>query len=310
MSRITFVIMLAAAACSSTDSRDPIPPLPSSLVEAETVLEQHADSCLASVVGPRSAIASELDRRAPEIAQWLAAPQPDDEHYHRVRLGPIVVRELVKPLPASSGASTKDWVTLGKDLDSLRGAPIDAGWISFDENARGLFVDDWYRVRGGLDYSPEAASKRTAPGLAFRSDAIERFLGTLRVSLDPGPFADVTDALAAYIEPVWSSDRLVVRITWTKSNPDAFRFAVDDGPGGRSFVTVADGTVHLFSDVRATSIAHEFGHVLGFRDHYETTFDPTHCAYTQTADPNDLMADSSRGRVTDDEWNALDQTYP
>jgi hypothetical protein len=303
-------VVFAAACSSSPSDSSAIAPMPSSLVETETALEQSRDVCFASVGAQRRVIATELDRRSPEIEQWLATQPPEDAQYRRVQLGPIVVRELLHPLPPSPQSQSMDWGTLGVRLDAMGGTPIDAAWVSYNERARALFVDDWYRVRGGFDYSQAAASRRAAPGLMFLSYGVRRAGQQLIIKLDPGPFSEVTTALAGYIEPVWTSSRIQLQIEWAPGDPDAFRFVVDAGPGGRSFVSFTDATIHLFGDVRAHSIAHEVGHALGFRDHYQTTFDATRCTYQQTTDATDIMADSVRGSVTDDEWAALEEAYP
>jgi hypothetical protein len=37
---------------------------------------------------------------------------------------------------------------------------------------------------------------------------------------------------------------------------------------------------------------------------------PERCGYTEQSMPSDLMADSTSGAVTSDEWKVLDAQYP
>ncbi len=87
--------------------------------------------------------------------------------------------------------------------------------------------------------------------------------GTLKLEMDPTAFESVKDQLAGIIESVWKSDELRVVIDWVRE-PNAFQFLIEAGSGGRSYVVFKKKEVHLFNEVRARSIAHEVGHVLGF----------------------------------------------
>ncbi len=144
---------------------------------------------------------------------------------------------------------------------------------------------------------------RKNPGVK-RSDA-----GTLRLEMDPSAFSSVKEQLAGYIESVWKSDGLRVVLDWVQG-PNSFQFFIDAGSGGRSYVIFRKKEVHLYNEVRARSIAHEIGHVLGFYDHYYTRWDEKSCVYRTEFNLADLMSDSTVGQVQPESWNQLNEIYP
>ncbi len=144
-----------------------------------------------------------------------------------------------------------------------------------------------------------------------KNTSITRKGPELTLPLYPGIFSDVTEALANYSEPIWSSRNLKLKITWASRPDDSiFSLILGEHAGGRSYVSFKKQEVHLESDVRAKSIAHEIGHTLGFKDHYYTTWNGTECKYTTEYREDDLMSDAEFASVTDDEWQTLDSTYP
>ncbi|MGZ3708127.1 MAG: hypothetical protein ACXWPM_04790, partial [Bdellovibrionota bacterium] len=144
------------------------------------------------------------------------------------------------------------------------------------------------------------------------NSSIHRDGDKLMLPLDPGAFVGAESELAGYIEPVWTNEKLKLQIDWksAEGSTDVFKVIFEDAPGGRSYVAYANREVHLFSDIGVRSIAHEIGHVLGFKDHYYTIWQPLTCRYRTQSNDGDLMSSSSSGIVTDEEWKILDQTYP
>jgi hypothetical protein len=135
--------------------------------------------------------------------------------------------------------------------------------------------------------------------------------GELLLPLDPGPFAPSTELLSKTIESIWTSQSLKLKIQWMSSKPgsEIFRLLLGDTPDERSYVVGSDKTVHLFPNVRLTSIAHEIGHVLGFKDHYYTVWHPEQCSYIIQTNDEDIMSNPDKGMVTPDEWNELKARY-
>jgi hypothetical protein len=142
------------------------------------------------------------------------------------------------------------------------------------------------------------------PNVSLKND-------TLALSLDPGPFSPSQDFLAKTIETIWSSKNLKLKIQWAsaQSSPQIFKLLLGDTPGERSNISREEKTVQLFPNVRLKSIAHEIGHVLGFRDHYYTVWHPEKCSYVVQNNDEDLMSNPETGRVTPEEWNELKIHY-
>ena len=80
-------------------------------------------------------------------------------------------------------------------------------------------------------------------------------------------------------------------------------------PGERSYVTGVPKEVHLFPFTSTRAVAHEFGHVLGFKDHYYTMWNSDQCIYKVETNSGDLMSDSSSGSVTATEWSDIKKNY-
>ncbi|NDG83444.1 MAG: hypothetical protein EBX52_00210 [Proteobacteria bacterium] len=132
----------------------------------------------------------------------------------------------------------------------------------------------------------------------------------LRLPLDPGPLSeDEKKIVQSIIQKVWTKDGTArVQVEWKSKteNKDLFQILFHaDGIGKRPFVRFSDKTLNLFPLGRVRSIAHEFGHVLGFDDHYYTLWSAKTCAYIQESNDEDIMSNSSTGDVTDDEWKKL-----
>lgn len=134
----------------------------------------------------------------------------------------------------------------------------------------------------------------------------------LTLPLIAGVFNEAKDQLANYIFGVWNSPNLKLKISWIESDPlaYAFRIVFDLGPAGRSYVTWDSQSVHLMPYVRSRTIAHEIGHVLGFRDHYYTVWNPQKCEYQRQMNDQDVMSNSSLGSATVEEWQQIEANYP
>jgi len=140
--------------------------------------------------------------------------------------------------------------------------------------------------------------KRTASGIT-----------EIRLPLDPGPLTDEEKKIVqSIIEEVWTKKDAKIQLEWKSKNENKDLFQIlfhADGIGKRQFVSFRDNTLNLFPQGRARSIAHEFGHVLGFDDNYYTLWNSQTCAYTQESNDFDIMSNSSTGEVTDAEWKKL-----
>ncbi len=131
----------------------------------------------------------------------------------------------------------------------------------------------------------------------------------LRLAMDPGALGESEQGIMkSIIESIWAKDGVRIELGWQRTqNPfDLFEvFFHADSPGERPYVMPGNKTMHLFPGTRTRSIAHEFGHVLGFDDHYYTVWDPDRCLYIYETNDSDLMSNSASGEVTPEEWRTL-----
>jgi hypothetical protein len=127
--------------------------------------------------------------------------------------------------------------------------------------------------------------------------------------VNSGVFAGVEGRMAEYIEHFWRTSDLKLRIEWV-TRTDVYQVFLGQAAGERAFVDFGDRTIHFFPNNTNKTLAHEFGHVLGFRDHYFTRWRPETCAYDVQIDYRDLMSNSPTGVVTQAEWAKLRAAYP
>ncbi len=117
------------------------------------------------------------------------------------------------------------------------------------------------------------------------------------------------EQINSYVENFWSKSDFLFKLNWVEPIQGIFKMFFDiNSPGTRAYVSWNDQEVHLFPGTRTASISHEFGHVLGFRDHYYTMWNDQKCIYSTEGNTMDIMSDSL-GMVMQDEWNELKKNY-
>ena len=128
----------------------------------------------------------------------------------------------------------------------------------------------------------------------------------LKLALNPGSLKEgESKILEKSIEELWKNANTFLQVAWTTSDAGSNLFKVLfhlNEPGKRANTDPGDHSVNLYPGTRVRSVAHEVGHVLGFPDHYYTVWNEEKCSYTQYSITTDLMSDSQRGKVTDEEW--------
>lgn len=132
------------------------------------------------------------------------------------------------------------------------------------------------------------------------------------INLDASNFSDEDRALLEKtITETWNNTENSVSINWKKSTPSMplFRFLFSMEPNNRSYVNFGLKEIHLFPFTAVRTIAHEFGHVLGFDDHYYTIWDSEKCEYRAQFNEEDIMSGSDTGDVTAQEWESLFEQY-
>jgi len=131
---------------------------------------------------------------------------------------------------------------------------------------------------------------------------------TIIVPMNAGPLTGHEALLDSIIVPVWSSRGINVEIEWT-DRADVFKIVQTDDIGGRAFVRYSDLTMNISDGVRDTTIAHEFGHVLGLPDEYYTTWNRDTCEYNHEFNDGNIMSSSSSGLKTEDHAESLKSNY-
>ena len=132
------------------------------------------------------------------------------------------------------------------------------------------------------------------------------------VKIDAGDFSSATEVLTQWIERAWQSDGIQVVLDWVTSAsfPSVFSILLQKGLGTRSFVDLEKREMHLAPGATDRTIVHEFGHVLGFADHYYTVWMPEECSYKDQYNEADIMSLHETGKVTPEEWAILQEQYP
>lgn len=111
------------------------------------------------------------------------------------------------------------------------------------------------------------------------------------------------------VRGIWNNNRdRRVHVEWALSR-NAYTIEMRKHSGGRARTYFDQRKVLLFHNDSAKTIAHEIGHVLGFKDRYFTTWDAKRCVYTQSSLDTDIMSSHHTGSVLPEHWARLDREY-
>jgi hypothetical protein len=134
----------------------------------------------------------------------------------------------------------------------------------------------------------------------------------LELPLVAGSFDGYEREFAHYVQDFWSTLSLQLIIRWhdADASHDLYKILVGSAVGARPYVSYDDRVVRLFEGGLKRTILHEMGHVLGFRDHYYSVWNPANCAYDYRSRGSDIMSNSTYGGVTPQESRELDEEYP
>jgi hypothetical protein len=119
------------------------------------------------------------------------------------------------------------------------------------------------------------------------------------------------------VSSAWNSDTQKFSIEWKPASArqeEIAGFQMGHETGTRPHVSADSKTgkpnyLKLFPYNRTTSISHEFGHILGFGDHYFTVWDDKKCQYDVYYNETDIMSESSSGVPTQEEREWIQQNY-
>jgi hypothetical protein len=131
----------------------------------------------------------------------------------------------------------------------------------------------------------------------------------INLPLDPGALSESDrEVVKSTIEQVWARVNTKVTVEWKGRSKILDLFTIlfhSDLIGESANVNHGDRSMNLYPLTRVRSIAHEFGHIIGFDDHYYTVWDDRICSYVQESTESDIMSNSQSGVVTDEEWSEL-----
>ncbi|WP_413288612.1 hypothetical protein [Bdellovibrio sp. HCB337] len=141
------------------------------------------------------------------------------------------------------------------------------------------------------------------PGDIIRTNGTE-----LQVPMDLRAFGTAAAQFISYVESVWNNTAgFSIKIVPNHAEGSTYLVKVDDLVGGRAFVQGKKMQLYNYGALRA--LPHEFGHVLGFRDNYYTTWSSATCAYKDQSNAGDMMSQHMTGQVLPRHWEALKKYY-
>jgi hypothetical protein len=133
--------------------------------------------------------------------------------------------------------------------------------------------------------------------------------GKFVLKMASGDFAGGEADFSKFLK-YWHSDKNQVVIEPATGLSGLFRFVIGQVSGGRAFVDRNDKSLNINEGEYLKAIAHEFGHVLGFRDEYYTSYDFNECKYVNELNDIDIMSNHMSGHVQDSHWKKLSEVYP
>lgn len=271
--------------------------------------------CDDQVAKRRLYVSEVMDRYHPKIAGlWRQREQKPGKEVPTIALGPIRLRvSETKSAPTGLEFEDSSWSweeaygSLRKTQDGLLSEnELKETWRDVDAMTSFLLQKDYGRVMAGKKFlAPELTEQLFRPNAAVERTGKLEFT----VKLDSGSFGAYESTLAQLIEKEWRGGSHRVRVRWVKNDPAAYRLE-PNLESGRSFVNHQRKAIVLENLAWTKTLAHEFGHVLGFEDHYYVVWNPTGCYYRQLSRFGDLMSNSQSGHVSKRHWEILEQAYP
>lgn len=256
-------------------------------------------------------VADFLDKRQIEISLLLfwQSMRPSDRDKGEIRLGPGHFLQ-VEPPEEKTKELHFSWEDVAGKVRVYQGydsRDIRIGDILYDFET--MMTLDGFRLYGGL---PKFFTLKDKANPVYKMPyGFIKFIdaNTLEVAVDSGDFRVSEAELKEILEKEWSVPPYKLRVRWSDRKKEmVYRFAFFREPI-TSHVLHSARAINVANGERVSVFAHELGHVMGFRDHYRTTWNPTGCYYTQVSWLDDIMSSSARGIVTKEHWKWLRETY-
>jgi hypothetical protein len=276
------------------------------------LIDQEAqESCDLSSRERRIALSKLMDRyRSRVLRLWEKRDGTAFPEFKMESVGPIFIR-AAKQKDAAEEFDQSVWSweessgIFHRTQQKADDPSVKQHWLDLDTSIRYLLEKDFLRIVQKKTFLEPEKTEHT-----FRriSAVKRRNARTLEVQLDPGEFRGSEKKLEAIITKAWNVDGNKVVIRW-QAGEGAYR-VLPNFQSARSFVNHRQREMRIANFAFDRTVAHEFGHVLGFDDHYYSVWNPTHCYYTQKSRLSDLMSNSESGFVQRQHWGILARAYP
>lgn len=264
----------------------------------------------------RKFVAAVVDRYRAQIADlWKGREQAPALAVPTIPLGRIQLRVSAAQKPTLPALEYDDSAWGWEEVygmiqktqnDFLDSTQLRSTWRDVDSMTSFLLEKDYARTTLGRKFEPPNETKHQfRPNTSVERTGKKEF----SVTLDPGEFKGFEKVLSDLLEAEWKGEGFHVKVRWAPGDPTAYRFEANLR-SGRTYVNHTRRAIVLENLAWTKVLAHEFGHVLGFDDHYYSVWNAQNCYYTQLARNSDLMSSSEKGSVGRKHWDLLDQAYP
>lgn len=278
---------------------------------AQQVELQKKEKCDISSSERRMALAKMLDLHRTHIhSMWKNRDGSAFPEFKMESVGPIFLRtakekEAKQEFEQSVWSWEESHGIFLRSQQKVDDPSVRQLWLDLDTSVKYLLEKDFFRVVKGKKFlEPELTEHQFR-----RLSAVKRVSKSrIAVNLDPGEFRGFEKKIQTILEKAWNTPNGKIEILWGPS-PDAYRL-VPHFQSGRSFVNHRTKEMRIANYAFTTTVAHEFGHVLGFDDHYYSVWNDLNCYYTQKSRLTDLMSNSEHGTVQKEHWDILDRAYP
>lgn len=269
------------------------------------------EACDMSARERRLALSKLMDRyRSRVLGLWEKRDGSAFPEFKMESVGPIFIRtakkkDAIEEFDQSVWSWEESYGIFHRTQQKANDPSVKQQWLDLDTSIRYLLEKDFLRIVQKKSFLEPEKTEHT-----FRNiSAVKRINGkTLEVKLDPGEFRGAEKKLEAIIAKTWNVDGNKVVIRW-EAGEGAYR-VLPNFQSARSFVNHRTKEMRIANFAFDRTVAHEFGHVLGFDDHYYSVWNPTHCYYTQKSRLSDLMSNSESGSVQRQHWGILARAYP
>ncbi|MCO5142528.1 MAG: hypothetical protein M9962_05505 [Oligoflexia bacterium] len=267
--------------------------------------------CDELVAKRRVALSKILDMYGQDIKKlWQTRKQGGNSKENLIRLGTIYLRKSAPEIQKYEiENSSWSWEEANNVLiriqNNLQDKENKDRWRDFDTMVRFMLEKDILRIVRKLSFLPR---EKTVHQFRIEKTIKRKSKNEYLVSLNPGEFDKDKELLKELIENGWKSFGKKIRIEWV-NDADSYK-VVSNLNSSRSFVNHKKRIMVIANLASVKTVVHEFGHVLGFDDHYYTSWNNENCYYMQESRLEDVMSSSEKGSVTKTHWKILEKAYP